>query len=122
MPEAYASGNWHVTKGKEEAFVETWTELLEWTRKTQPGLVRATLMRHEGQPQHFVSFAEWEDGPSRDTWKARLSSPICTPSAFRCATSSPAGTSIHSSRSDRLATGFGIITALVRTSHFGLSA
>jgi len=72
MSEAYASGNWHVTEGKEAEFVETWTELLQWTRQTQPGLRRATLMRHEGQPQHFISFAEWEDGPSRDKWKATL--------------------------------------------------
>jgi heme-degrading monooxygenase HmoA len=70
MTEAYASGNWQVTHGKEKAFVEEWTELLQWTRKTQPGLIRAKLIRHDGQPTHFISFAEWESAAARDTWKA----------------------------------------------------
>ena len=70
MAEAYASGNWHVTEGKDDAFVESWTELLQWTRKTQPGFVRAVLIRHDGEPRHFISIAEWESASQRDAWKA----------------------------------------------------
>lgn len=70
MAEAYASGNWHVAEGKDDAFVESWTELLQWTRKTQPGFVRAVLIRHDGEPRHFISIAEWESASQRDAWKA----------------------------------------------------
>jgi hypothetical protein len=34
------------------------------------GWPRATLIRHDGSPSHFISFAEWENASARDTWKA----------------------------------------------------
>jgi len=69
MAEHFASGNWHVTKGKEEEFVAAWTEFLQWTRKSQPGLVRAELTRDTADTNHFLSISEWEDTTSRDAWR-----------------------------------------------------
>ena len=69
MAEHYASGNWHVAQGKEKDFVEAWTEFLQWTRKTQPGLVRAELTRDANDKGHFLSISEWEDTQSRDAWR-----------------------------------------------------
>lgn len=70
MADRFASGSWHVTQGKEEEFVERWTDFLRWTRKTQPALVTAGLIRDERDPRHFISFAEWEHPEARDAWKA----------------------------------------------------
>jgi len=67
--EHYASGNWHVTKGKEDEFVERWTEFLQWTRKDFPGLQHATLIQDAEDKGHFVSTSEWEDTASRAAWK-----------------------------------------------------
>ena len=39
MDELFASGDWHVTAGSEDEFVQRWTEFLEWTRAEHPGLV-----------------------------------------------------------------------------------
>ena len=69
MGEHYASGNWHVTKGKEKEFVETWTEFLQWTRKDFPAMVHASLVQDTADGGHFVSISEWEDTASRDAWK-----------------------------------------------------
>jgi heme-degrading monooxygenase HmoA len=69
MGEHFASGNWHVTKGKEKEFVAAWTEFLQWTRKTQPGMTRAMLTRDTADTRHFQSVSEWEDTKSRDAWK-----------------------------------------------------
>ncbi|HEX9775199.1 MAG TPA: antibiotic biosynthesis monooxygenase family protein [Actinomycetota bacterium] len=69
MAEHFASGNWQVGAGKEGEFVERWTEFLQWTRKSHPGLVRATLLRDGSDPSHFVSFAEWADEGARGAWK-----------------------------------------------------
>jgi quinol monooxygenase YgiN len=65
----YASGNWHVKEEKEQEFVERWTEFLRWTRSAYPSLVSASLIRDQGDPRHFVSFADWGDAESRDAWK-----------------------------------------------------
>ena len=69
MAEHYASGNWQVTAGREKEFVERWTEFLQQTRKHHPAMLVATLLRDHSVPGHFVSFAEWADEASRDSWK-----------------------------------------------------
>jgi heme-degrading monooxygenase HmoA len=69
MAEHFASGNWHVTKGKEQEFVERWTEFLGWTRATRPSLVEASLIRDESDPSHFVSFARFASAEERNAWK-----------------------------------------------------
>ena len=69
MAEHYASGNWHVKKGNEGEFIERWNDFLQWTRKTQPQLVTARLIRDVADPSHFVSFAEWESTSGRDAWR-----------------------------------------------------
>ncbi|MDP9343863.1 MAG: antibiotic biosynthesis monooxygenase [Actinomycetota bacterium] len=69
MAEHFASGNWHVKEGKEAEFVERWTEFLQRTRKDHPGLESATLIRDEGDPRHFLSFAGWDDPQARAAWR-----------------------------------------------------
>lgn len=69
MGDYFASGSWHVAKGKEGQFIDNWTEFLGWTRREHSSLVRAGLIRDEGDPGHFISFAEWNDGAARKAWK-----------------------------------------------------
>jgi heme-degrading monooxygenase HmoA len=69
MAELFASGDWYVMKGKEEEFIENWTEFLQWTRATQPEMVAAALIRDEVDPSHFISFAQWDDAGARNAWK-----------------------------------------------------
>jgi len=69
MAQPFASGYWHVRPGSEDTFIARWTEFLQWTRDTHPGLVAATLLRDGDEPSHFVSFAEWRDTESRAAWK-----------------------------------------------------
>jgi heme-degrading monooxygenase HmoA len=69
MAELYASGTWQVTEGKEEEFVQRWTEFLTWSRRTHPGLRVAHLMRDDEQPGHYLSISEWADEASRAAWR-----------------------------------------------------
>jgi heme-degrading monooxygenase HmoA len=64
----YSGGDWHVRAGSADAFVARWTEFLEWTRASAPGLVSARLVRDANEPSHFISFAEWESLPSVTAW------------------------------------------------------
>jgi heme-degrading monooxygenase HmoA len=65
----YSSGNWWVTEGREDEFVARWTEFLQWTRDSVPGLEHAQLMRDDGNPSHFLSTARWRDAESRSDWQ-----------------------------------------------------
>ena len=69
MSEHYASGNWQVTPGCADEFVERWREFLGWTRDNHPGLESATLIRSEDDPGRLVSFAIWASAEQRDAWK-----------------------------------------------------
>ena len=67
----YASGNWVVTKGREEEFVRRWTEFLQWTRASFDELGSAHLIRDEETPAHFVSFATWQSVEALREWRSR---------------------------------------------------
>lgn len=67
----YASGNWIVTKGREEEFVRRWTEFLQWTRSTFGELGTAQLLRDEETQGHFVSFATWQSINALREWRSR---------------------------------------------------
>lgn len=69
MSEPFASGDWRVTPGKEDEFVQRWTEFLTWSRENHPGLVGANLLRDGEDASHFLSFAEWSDADARESWR-----------------------------------------------------
>jgi heme-degrading monooxygenase HmoA len=68
--ETWASGDWMVKEGNEEAFVERWKAWLGWSSQNIEGFVSATLIRDTEDPRHFVSFSAWKDAASRDAWKS----------------------------------------------------
>ena len=65
----YASGDWRVRPGSEDDFIARWTEFLDWTRESAPGLLSARLIRDADEPGHFVSFAEWQSLASLNAWR-----------------------------------------------------
>src|SRR5262245_36076834 len=65
----FASGDWVVADGKQDEFLQRWTEFLEWTRAEAPGLIEAHLLRDTQDPRHFVSFSGWPDEASRPQWR-----------------------------------------------------
>lgn len=66
----FASGDWVVAEGKEDEFLQRWTEFLQWTKSEAPGMIEAHLLRDEQNPLHFLSLSEWSDEGSRNTWRA----------------------------------------------------
>src|SRR5262249_939090 len=69
MAKHYASGSWHVTAGKDAAFLEPWTKFLNWTKQNQDGFGNARILHDEENPQHYQSFAEWRDAAAREAWR-----------------------------------------------------
>ena len=66
----FASGDWLVAEGKEDEFLQRWTEFLDWSKAEAPGFIEAHLLRDEKNPRHFVSLSEWSDEGSRDAWRS----------------------------------------------------
>jgi heme-degrading monooxygenase HmoA len=69
MRRLYTSGDWHVKKGSEQAFVAAWNELADWTFTNIPGCTFAKLLRDESDAGHFVSFSPWRDEDALAAWR-----------------------------------------------------
>jgi quinol monooxygenase YgiN len=65
----YSSGDWHVTPGREQEFVDAWQELASWSRaEFAPGWGK--LLRDKQDPAHFLSVGEWANEQVIEEWRA----------------------------------------------------
>lgn len=69
MAKHYASGNWTVTAGREQEFIDRWLEFTGWTKANVAGALEFVLIRDVDDPRHFVSFGTWIDPDLRAAWK-----------------------------------------------------
>lgn len=67
--EHYASGNWMVKEGRAEEFITRWKDWLSASAQSVPGFGSARLLRDIYNPNHFISFSDWDDPKMRDRWK-----------------------------------------------------
>ena len=68
MARAYTHTSWVVTRGREEEFIERWSEWADWSRRE--GLAaRAMLLRDADNPERFISFGPWESMQAVRTWR-----------------------------------------------------
>ena len=65
----YASGNWTVKEGRAEEFITRWKSWLTTSAQNVPGFGSATLIRDIYNPNHFISYSDWDDPKMRDQWK-----------------------------------------------------
>lgn len=88
MGTCFSSTDWLVKDGKQEEFIARWTSFLTWTRETQDGLERVSLVVDITDPCRYVSLGEWRDPADRQAWQddPRLleSSSLALRSAVTC--------------------------------------
>lgn len=65
-------GVWIVKPGREEAFVDGWRELAEWTAANAPGAGVGRLLQDEDQPTRFISIGPWDDRDAIAAWRSQL--------------------------------------------------
>lgn len=69
METFYTHTTWHVKPGREDDFVERWSEWIDWSRAA--GLREdALLLRDVDAPRTFVSFGRWESVDVVRGWRA----------------------------------------------------
>jgi heme-degrading monooxygenase HmoA len=69
VPEHYASGNWLVREGSEDEFIARWKDWIGKSTKEVQGFGSARLMRSVDDARRYLSFSDWHDPDSRNTWK-----------------------------------------------------
>jgi heme-degrading monooxygenase HmoA len=69
MTETYTNGTWMVKAGEEDAFVEEWTNFVNWGR-SYAGSGTFRLVRDRDQPERYMSFADWESFDAQKAWKS----------------------------------------------------
>ncbi|WP_369148030.1 antibiotic biosynthesis monooxygenase family protein [Streptomyces sp. R44] len=67
----WASGNWQVSEGDVDEFVERWRAFLTWTKEANDGFLSARLIRDLKEPLHFVSFSAWRDPAAMKEWQSK---------------------------------------------------
>lgn len=97
MTNYFTSGSWYVTPGREDQFIERWTEMVSWSRRT--AMHQASLLR-DNLSGHFLSFAEWDNPEQSRAWKRLLGSRSGSRPARRCATRPAAPTTTELPRYD----------------------
>lgn len=67
----YTTGTWTPNPGREDAFVEAWSEFAAWA-SSMPGAGRLRLVRDMNHPEHFTSFGEWQKLEDVRAWKSSV--------------------------------------------------
>ena len=70
MSEVYTAGVWFAKPGKEEEFVETWSDLASWTKASFEGAISVVLLRDRADGRRFISVGPWRDASDVDAWRA----------------------------------------------------
>ena len=68
MTAIYTMGSWTPNPGREEAFVQAWSEFAAWA-SSQPGAGTLRLVRNLTAPERFVSFGDWKAIAVVRAWK-----------------------------------------------------
>ena len=65
---AYTVGMWQVKPGQEEAFVNAWHALAQWT--LERGFdTDGTLLRDHADPLRYLSFGPWPTAEAAQRWR-----------------------------------------------------
>ena len=70
MTDLYTCGTWTVIPGREDDFVEAWTEFAEWTSASMPAAGWATLLQDQETPNRFLTVGPWESLEAVGEWRA----------------------------------------------------
>jgi heme-degrading monooxygenase HmoA len=66
---SYSSGEWLVRAGCEEDFIESWTNLAQWSMNNAPGAESVVLVRSTEEPRRFLSLGGWENQEAQQAWR-----------------------------------------------------
>ena len=60
---------WTMKEGREEEFMEAWTDFARWTNEHQRGTLGIYLMRERSNPHVLVTFGGWESDDDLLRWR-----------------------------------------------------
>ena len=70
MGKPYSMGVWIAKPGLEEEFAAAWQAFADWSVRTIPGGMWATLLRDRTQTNRFVSFGPWDSLEAIEAWRS----------------------------------------------------
>jgi heme-degrading monooxygenase HmoA len=67
----YTGAEWLVKPGREEEFVEAWTEFVDWSLEEAAGALGGMLLQDRSEPRRFLSLGPWESREEAEAWLTR---------------------------------------------------
>ncbi|RXA19567.1 antibiotic biosynthesis monooxygenase [Methanosarcina sp. MSH10X1] len=65
----YAAEIWSVKQGKEEEFLNIWTDLASWTKANEMCSTGVVLLQDLEQRNRFISFGPWKTSACVQAWR-----------------------------------------------------
>jgi heme-degrading monooxygenase HmoA len=55
----YTYADWLIVAGREDEFVEAWTQFVDWSLEDGSGALGGMLLRDSSDPRRFISIGPW---------------------------------------------------------------
>jgi len=67
--ELWTGGRWVTKPGREDEFIQLWTEFAAWSKANAAGAGWVVLLRDSERPNAFLSVGPWESAAAVANWR-----------------------------------------------------
>jgi heme-degrading monooxygenase HmoA len=71
MSTLYTCADWVIREGREDEFVDLWTEFVDWSATETDAALGGMLLRDSSDPRRFFSIGPWRSAEEAHEWFRR---------------------------------------------------
>ena len=71
MSTVYTYADWLIHDGRQDEFVEIWTEFVDWSAGETDAALGGLLLQDSSDPRRFISIGPWRSAPEAHEWFRR---------------------------------------------------
>jgi heme-degrading monooxygenase HmoA len=67
-PTFFTSADWLIREGREDEFVQAWTEFVDWSATDTDAALGGMLLQDSSDPHRFISIGPWSTAEAAYDW------------------------------------------------------
>jgi len=71
MSDVYTYADWVIREGREDEFVQAWTEFVDWSATETDAALGGLLLQDSSDPRRFISIGPWRSAEEAYEWFRR---------------------------------------------------